>query len=335
MTEHETSWDGLSIAPDWPNGATIVVRRTDGDMLLLHRAHHGPDFDGDWAWTPPAGCRRPGEPILAGALREMAEEAGLDGIEITPIDLSVRWALFTAEVSQDTAVTLVDVEHDQFQWVRPAEAIAMCKPNAVSSCVRRVSMMPAPTVGFRSLTRADLPSLLTWLNTPHVARWWTDRPADIDGADIDSAEAKYGPRIDGVLIDGVEPTRVDVILADGRPIGFIQSTPLAADPDYLATAAAATDGGADAVTLDYAIGEPDLIGQGIGARVIWAYMRDVVFSRAPQTRFVVVTPTSTNAASVRACEKAGFQRIGDFFPPEPDAVRHALCVLDRGRVFGL
>jgi len=325
MTEHETSWDGLSIAPDWPNGATIVVRRTDGDMLLLHRAHHGPDFDGDWAWTPPAGCRRPGEPILAGALREMAEEAGLEGIEITPVDLSVRWALFTAEVGQDTAVTLVDVEYDQFQWVRPAEAIATCKPNAVSSCVRRVATMPAPSIGFRPLTRADLPSLMLWLNAPHVARWWTDRPAGIE-----AAEAKYGPRI-----DGVKPTRVDVVLADGRPVGFIQSTPLDTDPDYLATAAAATEGGANAVTLDYALGDADLIGQGIGARVIWAYMRDVVFSRAPQTRFVVVTPTSAHAASVRACEKAGFQRIGDFFPPQPDAVRHALCVLDRGRVFGL
>ncbi len=319
----DTTWDGLAIADDWPNGATVVIRRTDGDVLLVHRAHHGADFAGDWAWTPPSGARHPGEPLLVGALRELAEEAGITGVDITPIDLSGRWGLFAAEVEQDTAVTLVDVEHDQYQWVRPSVALTMCKPHVVAANIRRVAANPAPTITFRPLRRDDLASMVTWQASPPVARHWSDPVADVA-----AAEAKYGPRI-----DGTRPTRVDVIVVDDKPAGFIQMTPLAADPDYLVTAGPVTEGGHDAVTIDYAIGVPDLVGQGIGSRMLWAYLRDVILQRRPSTRFVVAAPAAANVASWRACEKIGFQRIVEFYPDD-DSPRQSLYVLDRARVIG-
>ena len=76
-----TTWDGLPISEEPPFGATVVVYRHNGarlEILLLHRAHHGPDYVGDWAWTPPAGSRLPDEPIEACARRELLEETGLD-----------------------------------------------------------------------------------------------------------------------------------------------------------------------------------------------------------------------------------------------------------------
>jgi 8-oxo-dGTP pyrophosphatase MutT (NUDIX family)/RimJ/RimL family protein N-acetyltransferase len=319
----DTTWDGLAIADDWPNGATIVVRRTDGHILLLHRAHYGPDFGGDWAWTPPAGARHPGEAIQTGALRELAEEAGLTGVPITAIELSTRWGLFAAEVGPDTAVTLIDVEHDQYQWVRSADALAMCRPHVVAGNIRRVIENPAPAVTFRPLERTDLARMVAWQAEPHVARWWNDPVADPAGA-----ETKYGPRIDGTA-----PTLVDIVLIDGEPGGFIQMTPLAADPEYLATARHITEGGDDAVSIDYAIGLPGAVGRGIGSRMIWAYLRDIVLDRLPGTRFVVAAPESANIASVRACEKIGFHRIVEFYA-SPDAARQSLFVLNRARVLG-
>jgi 8-oxo-dGTP pyrophosphatase MutT (NUDIX family)/RimJ/RimL family protein N-acetyltransferase len=305
----DTTWDGLPIAADWPNGATVVVRRSDGHMLLLHRAHHGPDFDGDWAWTPPAGARHPGEPILVSALRELAEEAGLTDVPITPVELSTVWGLFAAEVEQDTAVTLVDVEHDQYRWVRPADALAMCRPLVVAGNIRRVLSHPARSIAFRPLHRDDLPSMVTWQAAPHVATGWRDRAATVDAV------------------------QTDVVLLDGRAVGFIRMAPLAADPDYLALADYATGGGADAVAIDYAIGEPDLVGRTLGSRMIWGYMRDVVFERRPGTRFVVTDPQAANVAAVRSCEKIGFRRVHEFYP-DPERPRHSLYVLDRARVFG-
>ena len=78
MTEEvlNQTWDGLSIAADTPTGATVVVRRRDLagrlEFLLLHRNAEGADYEGDWAWTAPAGCRQPGEAVYPAALRELA-----------------------------------------------------------------------------------------------------------------------------------------------------------------------------------------------------------------------------------------------------------------------
>ncbi|HEY1487993.1 MAG TPA: GNAT family N-acetyltransferase [Micromonosporaceae bacterium] len=321
----ETTWDGLPITPEWPMGATIVIRRTDGTVLLLHRAANGVDFEGDWAWTSPAGARQPGEAMLVATARELYEEAGLSGIELTPVDLTGSWGLFTAEVAADAAVTLHDHEHDRYEWVRPSDAYERVRPLVVCSGIRRSLATSLAPITFRPLCRADLPSLVTWQNADHVRRWWDDAMADVD-----EAEKKYGPRIDGTA-----PTAVDIILLDGAAVGFIQTTPLAADPDYLETAGFATAGGADAVAIDYAIGASEAVGGGTGTRVIWSYIRDVVLSRFPGTRYVVADPPSRHTASVRACEKAGFRRVLDFYPEPESTSRHALCVWDRARVVGL
>lgn len=77
-----TTHDGLPVSRQAPHGATVVVfnRGPDGwRYLLLHRHHNGADFEGDWAWTPPAGARFPREDITVRARRELEEETGLQG----------------------------------------------------------------------------------------------------------------------------------------------------------------------------------------------------------------------------------------------------------------
>jgi hypothetical protein len=48
-----STWDGLPVAADPPYGASVLVGRRDAggerEWLLLHRAHGGPDYAGDWA----------------------------------------------------------------------------------------------------------------------------------------------------------------------------------------------------------------------------------------------------------------------------------------------
>ncbi|HEY2793249.1 MAG TPA: GNAT family N-acetyltransferase [Micromonosporaceae bacterium] len=318
----ETTWDGLPIAPEWPTGGTVVVQRADGAVLLLHRAANGIDFEGPWAWTSPAGARQPGEAIVPATERELQEEAGLTDVALTPVDLSGSWCLFTADVEAEAQVTLIDAEHDRFEWVRPTDAYERIRPLVVGDGIRRALTVPRSRLSFRPLTRTDLPSMVTWLNTEHVGRWWHDVMPDVD-----EAEKKYGPRI-----DGESPTSVDVISLDGNPVGFIQSTPLAADQDYLDTAGFLTGDGSDIVSIDYAIGEPAALGNG--TRVIWSYISDVVLRRWPGTRFVVADPDGRNAASIRACEKAGFRRQFEFYPEPGAPHRHVLCTWDRGRILG-
>lgn len=307
------TWDGLPIAAGEPNGCTIVVRRPGPDgvwpeYLVLHRAHHGPDYAGEWAWTPPAGARQPGEAVLAAALRELAEESGLHPAadRLRPLDLSGRWVRFGLDVPSGTQVLLVDAEHDRFEWLPAAAAMARCRPGTVAAGIRLAQAALTASIAFRPLAAADVPALVGWQHAPHAVRWFPER------LDLAAARRKYAPRI-----AGESPVRVHVALVDGRDVGFLQH--------YLANR--------DEAGIDFAIGDPELTGRGVGPQLIWGYVRDIVLPAHPAARYVMASPEVANTRSIRALEKAGFARSGVIDDPgEPGPEQR--CVLDLATFFG-
>jgi 8-oxo-dGTP pyrophosphatase MutT (NUDIX family) len=160
-----STWDGLPISEERPFGITVVVYRrgarspqgadepagpegpkrsgsSEGlqelEVLLLHRAHHGPQYEGDWAWTPPSGARFPGEAVDSCARRELLEEAGLE-LEVRPTACGTDdWAVCVAEAPPGVAVSLAhDPEHDRYEWLPAGAAIARCRPEQVSAALGR------------------------------------------------------------------------------------------------------------------------------------------------------------------------------------------------------
>jgi 8-oxo-dGTP pyrophosphatase MutT (NUDIX family) len=146
MGTQRTTWDGLPVSDERPHGATVVVYRWVAsrlELLLLHRAHNGPAYEGDWAWTPPAGSRFPGEPVEACARRELREETGLT-LDVRPTDCGTPdWHVYVAEALPGTAVSLAhDPEHDRFAWLPPDAAAARCRPEVVAEgLVRAVTLL--------------------------------------------------------------------------------------------------------------------------------------------------------------------------------------------------
>jgi ADP-ribose pyrophosphatase YjhB (NUDIX family) len=138
-----TTWDGLPISPDAPFGASIIVYRRGPqgvEFLVLHRAHEGPDYEGEWAWTPPSGARLPNEPVDDCAQRELREETGLSlPMHATGHGLE-SWAIYWAEANVDDPVIL-DAEHDRYAWVTLDEALARCLPVRVGEGVAHVARM--------------------------------------------------------------------------------------------------------------------------------------------------------------------------------------------------
>jgi len=256
--------------------------------------------------------------VIAAALRELAEETGLTAAaaDLRAIDLSGVWVQFLLDVPPGSAARL-DAEHDLFEWLPAAEAMARCQPAAVADGLRRAATVLTADIAFRPLAGSDLPSLVAWQQAPHAARWFPER------LDLAAAERKYGPRI-----AGQSPVRVHVAIVDGAEAGFLQHYRVGCHPDY-----AAATGLPDAVGLDYAIGVPRLTGRGLGPQVIWSYLRDVAVPAHPASRYALASPDVANHASIRALEKAGFSRADQIdVPGEPGPEQ--LCVLDLEKFLG-
>jgi 8-oxo-dGTP pyrophosphatase MutT (NUDIX family) len=142
MPSELTTWDGRARAADPPFGASVIVHRcreSTREFLLLHRSHAGAAHEGDWAWTPPAGARLPGEAADVCARRELLEEAGVSApIRAVPGG-NLDWVVFEAEVGRDVEVVLHDAEHDRFEWVLLDEALSRCFPATVAESFQRVA----------------------------------------------------------------------------------------------------------------------------------------------------------------------------------------------------
>ena len=131
------TWDGSPIASEPPHGAAVLAyRRTASgiEFLLLHRA--GAPDRADWSWTPPSGARHPGEDVLACAIRELAEETGLDLSPQPSTTGNDNWPQFLVEVPPNADVRL-SAEHDRWEWVAAEEACERCLPAVVSDAMRR------------------------------------------------------------------------------------------------------------------------------------------------------------------------------------------------------
>lgn len=289
------TWDGLPIADDRPTGSSVVVRRTnpagEREVLLLHRNGNGADFEGDWAWTSPAGCRQPGEAVYPAALRELAEEAGLVEPKPWAVDLSPRWTVFAVDVPYDVTINLVDPEHDRFTWVAAAAARSRVLPKTVADGQARAAAVPAIDLAFRPMRDDDFAAVARWHSAPHVSKWW-----DSNSRDEDAVRARYAPRL-----RGDDHVRMWIVEVDGAAAGMLQDYRLDHDPDL-----AVMTGAKDAVEFDYLIGDRGLVGHGLGTRLVWEFCRDVLHRDYPEAARLVACPSHRNARSLRVLAKCGF-----------------------------
>jgi aminoglycoside 6'-N-acetyltransferase len=155
-------------------------------------------------------------------------------------------------------------------------------------------------IEFRPVADSDLPRLRAWLEREHVALWWRD----------DRAE------------DQLDPDEHFVVELDGVPVGMIQTYLVDDYPEWKEVVGDEPD----LAGVDLLIGEADLIGAGLGPRVIGQFTREIVLAR-PETLAVVATVEEANRRSWRAFEKAGFRHVRDV---TEEGRPHRLMRLDRG-----
>jgi aminoglycoside 6'-N-acetyltransferase len=134
----------------------------------------------------------------------------------------------------------------------------------------------------------DLPMLAMWLDREHVAQWWGD------------------PERALAAVQQYPPASQALIKVDARLVGFVcWQTP---SQEELA-AASLGDLPRDLVDVDILIGEPDVLGQGVGP----AALRQLIAKlHADGVRVVGLAASTANLRALRAYHKAGFRPFRDF-----------------------
>jgi aminoglycoside 6'-N-acetyltransferase len=142
------------------------------------------------------------------------------------------------------------------------------------------------------LSRDHFEVLARWLTQPHVAEWWGQHTPQ-------SMEADFGPSI-----DGDDPTQMLICILDDEPVGLVQIYRLDDNPEYAAAVGLPGAGG-----LDLFIGEAVLCNRGIGTDIIKAATARL-WEDYPEITAAMAGPSTGNARSIRAFEKAGFAATG-------------------------
>ncbi|GGB40467.1 hypothetical protein GCM10011492_34100 [Flexivirga endophytica] len=176
-----------------------------------------------------------------------------------------------------------------------------------------------PRITLRPMTHGDLRDVQRWRQAEHVQRWFGPAPSRQEIID------RYAPRI-----DGSEPTRMSVVEAMGRSVGFIQDYLIKDHPGY-----ALLTPDPEAIGGDYLIGEPAWLGRGFGTKLLWIWLTGLPTAYG-EGRTVFVSPDHRNGASLRILAKAGFEQGIWFDEPQRDGSVATLigCHLDLAVVVG-
>ena len=141
-----------------------------------------------------------------------------------------------------------------------------------------------PSITLRPLDARDAAALRRIRARPEVARWWDE------------------PEPDFPMGDEPEATRWTIEI-DGAVAGMVQFDE-ELEPKYRHA------------SIDLFL-DPAVHGRGIGTEVVQRVVRHLIDERGHHR--ITIDPAATNAAAIRAYEKAGFRRVGVMRRYERDA----------------
>jgi len=170
----------------------------------------------------------------------------------------------------------------------------------------------------RPMTEGDLADVTRWVNAPHVARWWDNHRSP------EQVAAHYGPGI-----RGEDAVRYWVWEVNGRSVGFSQDYRIADHPEF-----ALLCGRPDAIGYDYVIGEAAFVDRGLGTKLLWVYLRDIVVPTYDGVSELFAAPDHRNTRSLRVLAKLGATQGLWFDEPQSDGGLATVvgCSIDVQRV---
>lgn len=145
-------------------------------------------------------------------------------------------------------------------------------------------------LALRLLQREDIPLLVRWRSHPEIHEWYGGSPRTAE-----HFERKY--------FASTEPVTRCLILLEGRPVGYLQFY------EYIQEwkPFVGLEPTEEAWGIDLYLGEPELLGRGIGSRLLRCVAAWLTTEHGASR--VLIDPHVDNIRAVRAYERAGFRKI--------------------------
>jgi RimJ/RimL family protein N-acetyltransferase len=219
-----------------------------------------------------------------------------------------------------------DAVRDGESWAEAADRVA-ARVGAGSGPVLALDLSGDPLCfardeehrfAVRPMTEGDFPDVSRWVSARHVARWWDEHTSP------DQVAAHYGPGV-----RGEDAVRYWVWEVNGRSVGFSQDYRISDHPEF-----ALLCGRPDAIGFDYVLGEAAFVGRGLGTKLLWVFLRDIVVPGYAAATELFAAPDHRNARSLRVLEKLGARQGVWFDEPQSSGRVETVvgCSIDVRRV---
>lgn len=149
-------------------------------------------------------------------------------------------------------------------------------------------------------------TLLGWLAQPHVAKWWGDATRAMQHA------------------TACAPDSHALIVAEGTAAGYLCWQP---PPDQELEAADLTDLPSGLVDIDILIGDPNLLGRGVGSRALKLLLARL--GGDPSALFAGLGTSASNTHAIHCFEKAGFRLHREFLDPAWGPCKYLIAEVPR------
>lgn len=162
-------------------------------------------------------------------------------------------------------------------------------------------------IHFEPFHERHLSIFVAWLKAPHVKQFWTE------------SEDEYELRNKFLVQLGQRGVKPQIMLLDGMAIGYIQS--------YQACQVGGgwwPDADPGIFGIDQFIGDPALIGKGVGTEIIAKFVE--ILSQDDRVKEIVADPDPSNSRAIKAYQKVGFIPSGVITTPNGQAMLMRLIV---------
>jgi RimJ/RimL family protein N-acetyltransferase len=161
-------------------------------------------------------------------------------------------------------------------------------------------------VTYKKATKDQLDLLLLWFSKPHVKDYWGD-----GGKTIPDFK-KFTSGNDSLF-------EHFFAYYNGKPFAFLMTSEIAEKDDDFAQW---REKEGRTLSFDFLIGEEQFLGAGFAHEIIRKFAEEVCADAAA----VVTDPEVRNAKAIHVYEKAGFVKVGDYFPNEGNwsGLHHAI-----------